>query len=87
MSGIVINGHGGEIRVGYQVCVQLRRWQLNAETLTANDVTVDPYWVEQPGLRTLKLPMKNTTWTWRDVNVSVMGTTVIVRVSGSPDKR
>lgn len=84
---IVINGHGGDVRVGYQVCARLQRWQLSAGTLTANDVDVDPYWIEQPGAKSLRLPMKSGTWTWRDVDASVMGTTLLVRVSGSPEQR
>jgi hypothetical protein len=84
---IVINGHGGELKVGYQVCVRLNRWQLSGDTLIANDVDVDPYWIEQPGPRHLRLPMKSTTWMWRDVNASVGGNTLVVRVSGAPDQR
>jgi hypothetical protein len=84
---VVINGYGGEVRVGYKVCVRLRAWQLNADMLTADDVEIDPYWVEQPGMKSLRLSMKNTTWTWRDVNPTVAGKSLFVRVSGSPEQR
>ena len=84
---VVINGRGGEIKVGYKVCAQLGTWNLSADSLTANDCTVDSFWIEQPGSKTLRLQMKNCIWQWRDADVSVAGTTLFVRVSGSPEQR
>lgn len=84
---IVINGRGGEVRVGYQVVARLGTWTLRDGLLTADGVEVDAYWIAQDCDRTLRVPVGNSTWTWRGVDASASGSTLFVRVSGSPEQR
>lgn len=84
---VTVSGRGGEVRIGYQTVAELGTWTLRDELVTAAVASVDTYWMDQPYAKALRLPVGRSTWIWRDVNVSVAGTTLLVRVSGSPEQR
>jgi hypothetical protein len=84
---VVISGRGGDVRVGYQVVAKLGTWTLRDGLLTADGSEIDAYWITQDGTKTLRVPVGNSTWSWRGVDASASGTTLLVRVTGSPERR
>ena len=88
--GVHVEGHRGELRVGYQVAAELGKWKLDLEptlprqyAVVADVVATSDYWMAERPLA-LRLDVGADVWTWRQVEPVIDINRLTVTVAGVP---
>ena len=90
---MVISGHKGKAKVGFQSAVQFADWTLTTDEVLGVRATVvgavqeiDKYWVTQP-ITKVGFWMGESWWVWSEVELVSIDSNVMFRVTGNPETR
>jgi hypothetical protein len=83
----MMRGARGELKKGYQVAAHLSRWTVTKDRVEATVGTVNDFLIQQSGPFDLWLQIGTRQWVWRAVEILELGSTIAIRIVGSPESR